>query len=179
MPRDWPRQAGAVRLVDGDAFGTGLHATTVLCLEALDEELNAWHPASILDVGTGSGILALSALSAGVPRALALDIDEEAVRVAAENARLNGVASRLTLVRGGPEAINGLWPLVVANVLAAPLIKLARTLARRVSRGGRLVLSGVRSSVARDVERAYCHAGMRLVRADRRDGWCALTLHAS
>lgn len=178
-PEDWPSEAGTLRMVDGPAFGTGLHPTTALCLEALDDELTAWRPESMLDVGTGSGVLALAALHAGVPLVLGVDIDAEAVRVAAENARLNGLSSRLEFVHGGPEALSGSWPLVLANVLAAPLMEMAPTLARRVGRGGRLVLSGIRSSLAPDVEQAYRHAGMRQVRAQAREGWTALTLHAS
>ena len=178
VPADRPSKAGALRLIDGPAFGTGLHITTMLCLEALAEELDARCPDRVLDVGTGSGVLALAALASGVPRALAIDIDAEAVRVATENARVNGLASRLALVHGGPEALAGAWPLVLANVLAAPLIDMAPTLARRVAGGGRIVLSGIRSSLATDVERTYRDAGMRLVRAEARDGWSALILYA-
>jgi ribosomal protein L11 methyltransferase len=179
-----PVRAGglALRMIDGPAFGTGLHPTTVLCLEALDDELTAWppdQPKRVLDVGTGSGVLALAALASGVPRVVAIDIDADAVRVAAENARLNGLSSRLHLVLGGPEALGGSWPLVLANVLAAPLMEMAPILARRVGRRGRLVLSGIRSSLAPDVEQAYRHVGMRLVRSQARGGWTALTLHAS
>jgi ribosomal protein L11 methyltransferase len=182
VPADWPPdppEAGMLRMVDGPAFGTGLHPTTALCLEALDDELTAWRPQSVLDVGTGSGVLALAALCIGVPRVVALDIDAAAVRVAAENARLNGLASRLYLVHGGPEALSGSWPLVLANVLAAPLMEMSFTLARRVGRGGRLVLSGIRSSLAADVEQAYRRVGMKQVRTQARDGWTALTFHAS
>lgn len=179
VPADWPPQADALRMIDGPAFGTGLHPTTALCLEALDDELAAWRPTSVLDVGTGSGILALAALQAGVDRAVAIDIEADAVRVTAENARLNGLSSRLHLVRGGPEALSGSWPLVFANVLTASLMEMAPTLARCVGRGGRLVLSGIRSSLAADVEQAYRHVGMRQVRTRARDGWAALTFHAS
>jgi ribosomal protein L11 methylase PrmA len=178
-PSDALIEAGTLRMIDGPAFGTGLHPTTALCLEALDDELAAWQPQRMLDVGTGSGVLALAALSYGVPRVVAIDIDADAIRVAAENARLNGLTSRLHLVHGGPEALAGAWPLVLANVLAAPLIDMAPTIARRVGHAGRLVLSGIRSSLAADVERAYRHVGMRLVRSQARDGWSALTLHAS
>jgi ribosomal protein L11 methyltransferase len=187
-PADWPVEAdagagaGALRMVDGPAFGTGLHPTTALCLDALDDELTAWppeQPKRVLDVGTGSGVLALAALTWGVPRVVAVDIDADAVRVAADNARLNGLSSRLHLIHGGPEALSGFWPLVLANVLAAPLMDMAPTLARRVGRSGRLVLSGIRSSLATDVEQAYRHVGMRLVRSQARDGWTALTLHSS
>jgi ribosomal protein L11 methyltransferase len=192
VPADWPAdrpaegeaegEAGALRMVDGPAFGTGLHPTTALCLEALDDELGAWppeQPKRVLDIGTGSGVLALAALTWGVPRVVAVDIDADAVRVAAENARLNGLSSRLHLVHGGPEALSGFWPLVLANVLAAPLIEMAPILARRVGRSGRLVLSGIRSSLAPDVGQAYRHVGMRLVRSQLRDGWTALTFHGS
>jgi ribosomal protein L11 methyltransferase len=110
---------------------------------------------------------------------VAIDIDGDAVRAAAENARLNGLSSRLHLVHAGPEALSGSWPLVLANVLAAPLMEMAPMLAWRVGRGGRLVLSGIRSSLAPGVEQAYRHVGMRQVRALARDGWSALILHAA
>lgn len=185
VPADWPASPSGdsavrtLRMIDGPAFGTGLHPTTALCLEALDDELTAWHPERVLDVGTGSGVLALAALQSGVPQAVAIDIDPHAVRVASENASLNGLASRLHLVQGGPETLSGAWPLVLANVLAAPLMEMAPTIARRVGRSGRLILSGIHASLAADVDRAYRHAGMRQVRAQSRDGWSALTLHAS
>jgi ribosomal protein L11 methyltransferase len=179
IPADHPGRPGAVRLFDAPAFGTGLHPTTALCLEALDTELDTSTPSSVLDVGTGSGVLALSALALGVPEAVAIDIDSEAAKAAEDNAALNGVASRLRVVHGGPEALAGSWPLVVANVLASPLIEMAPTLAERVGHSGRLVLSGVRTSLAREVTSAYQRVGMRQVSANRRDGWSALILHAS
>ncbi|HZL94660.1 MAG TPA: 50S ribosomal protein L11 methyltransferase [Vicinamibacterales bacterium] len=110
----------ALRLIDADAFGTGLHPTTALCLEALDEAVSIVRPDALLDVGTGSGVLALAALMLGVPRAVGIDIDDDALRVAAENARINAMSERLKLGRGGPETVSGTWPLVLANVLAAP-----------------------------------------------------------
>ena len=178
-PAEQPARSGALRMVDGHAFGTGLHASTALCLEALSAELSVACPARALDVGTGSGILALAALVGGVARVVGIDIDREAIAVAAQNARLNGLTPRLALVRGGPDALSGAWPLVFANVLAAPLMKMAPILSRRVERRGRLVLSGIRSTVSRDVEQAYVRVGMRTISAHTRDGWTALTLHAS
>jgi ribosomal protein L11 methyltransferase len=178
-PADMPAQPGVVRLIDGPAFGTGLHPTTALCLEALDETVQRSLPATVLDVGTGSGVLALAALTLGVPAALATDIDEGALRIAAENARLNGVSERLQLALGGPEILTGTWPLVLANVLAAPLIEMSPALVRRIGHHGRLVLSGIPSSVEEDVDRAYRHLGMRRVRATSRGGWIALELQAS
>jgi len=179
VPADWPAREGTLRMTDSPAFGTGLHPTTALCLEILDDEIAASRPERALDVGTGTGVLALAALGLGVPHAVAIDIDADAVRIAAENARLNDLRARIHLVRGGPEAVSGSWPLVVANVLAAPLIEMAPTLTRRVGRGGRLVLSGIRSSLATEAARAYVRLGMRQVDTRARDGWTALVLHAT
>ena len=95
VPDGTGSEPDVLRLVDGPVFGTGLHPTTALCLEVLEEELRIALPDAVLDVGTGSGILALAALMLGVPRASAVDIDDDALSVAAENARINGVAARL------------------------------------------------------------------------------------
>ncbi|HEY2432204.1 MAG TPA: 50S ribosomal protein L11 methyltransferase [Vicinamibacterales bacterium] len=179
VPADTHLEPGAVRLLDTSAFGTGLHPTTALCLEALDEDAGAEPPASLLDVGTGSGILTLAALRLGVPQVVAVDIDAEAVRVARRNAALNGVAARVTLLCGGPEAVAGMFPFVIANVLAAPLIEMAPTLVRRVGRGGRLVLSGIPESTRDEVAHAYQHLGMRRIRDMARAGWTAIVLAAS
>jgi ribosomal protein L11 methyltransferase len=179
VPADADAEPGALRLTDSAAFGTGLHPTTAMCLEGIEEALQPSSPGALLDVGTGSGVLALAALLMGVPRALGIDIDAEALRAAAENARLNALDRRLELARGGPDAVVGTWPLVVANLLAAPLVELAPVLVRRVGHHGRLVLSGIPSSVESDVDRAYRRLGMRRVRAQSRTGWSALVLQAS
>jgi hypothetical protein len=90
---------GALRMTDSAAFGTGHHPTTALCVEALEEMLSVANLNSVLDVGTGSGVLALAALILGVPQAVGLDIDAEALKIAAEHARLNHLEDRLQLVR--------------------------------------------------------------------------------
>jgi ribosomal protein L11 methyltransferase len=179
VPADIVAEPGDIRLADAPAFGTGLHPTTALCLEAISDMVESDPPGSVLDVGTGSGVLALAALTLGVPRALGIDVDEGALQVAAENARLNGLASRLALSRGGPGTVSGAWPLVLANVLAAPLIEMAPVLVQRVGRRGRLVLSGIPRSVEGDVRRAYCHLGMRHHETRSRAGWVALVLQAT
>ena len=179
VPAEADAEPGVLRLTDSAAFGTGLHPTTAMCLEAIEEALQPTAAATLLDVGTGSGVLALAALLMGVPQALGLDTDAEALRAAAENARLNALDRRLQLVRGGPDAVAGTWPLVVANLLAAPLVELAPVLVRRVGHHGRLVLSGIPSSVEPDVDRAYRRLGMQRVRAQSRAGWSALVLQAS
>ena len=179
VPADFRGERDAVRLIDAPAFGTGLHPTTGLCLAALEDAVENALPDRVLDVGTGSGVLALAALKLGVPRAVGLDLDGDALRTAAQNARLNGAGDRLRLIRGGPEAIAGTWPLVLANVLAAPLIAMAPALARLVGHHGRIILSGIPSSVEPDVDRAYRHVGMRHIEVKSRTGWVALVLQAT
>jgi len=178
-PADGDADPGALRLADASAFGTGLHPTTALCLDALQEIVDADLPDRVLDVGTGSGILALAALRLGVARATAIDIDPEAIRVAGQNARLNALSARLELSTGGPETLDGSWPLVLANVVAAPLIEMAPLMVRRVGHHGRLVLSGIPRSVEEDVVRAYRRLGMRHLTTASRGDWIAIQLQAS
>lgn len=174
-----PADTRVVRLSDGPAFGTGLHPTTALCLEILEDELLANLPISMLDVGVGSGVLALAALAQGVEEAVGVDNDPDALTVAEENARLNEMTDRLRLVLGGPEDVDGTWPLVFANVLAAPLLDMAPSMVRRLGHRGRLVLSGISWSLSTDVERTYQRLGMRTVRTDTRNGWSALVMESS
>lgn len=170
---------GALRLIDSAAFGTGLHPTTALCLEALDDTLTMATPEALLDVGTGSGILALAALRLGVPHAVGLDIDPAALDVALQNAQLNRLDDRVRLVPGGPESVDGSWPLVFANILAAPLIEMAPMLVRRVARHGRLVLSGIPASVASEADLTYRRLGMRSAGQRARAGWTLLVFETS
>jgi ribosomal protein L11 methyltransferase len=179
VPAHLASDASALRLIDSPAFGTGLHPTTVLCLEALAKAVEVAMPRAVLDVGTGSGVLALAALKLGVPEARGIDIDADALRTAADNARLNGFHDRLALTRGGPDAISGTWPLIVANVLAAPLVAMAPTLVQRIEHHGTLILSGIPTSVERDVDHAYRRLGMERVGLTSRGRWVALTLRAS
>ena len=169
----------ALRLTDSTVFGTGHHPTTALCVEALEEALTTAVPDSVLDVGTGSGVLALTALMMGVSRAVGLDIDADALKVAAEHARLNNLADRLQLVLGGPDVVDGAWPLVVANVLAAPLIEMAPVLVRRVGCRGRLILSGIPWSLESEVRQTYQRLGMPHIRSETRAGWTALVAQPS
>ena len=176
-----PIQVGScvLRLTDSEAFGTGLHPTTALCLEVLAEIVETTSPAAVLDVGAGSGVLALAALLRGVPTAVGIDTDDQALRIAAENARLNGLDSRLHLSRGGPEVVTGRFPLVMANILAAPLIEMAPAVLRCIGHHGRLVLSGIPTSAASDVEGAYRRLGMRRLGSTSQGSWTALVLQAS
>ena len=174
--RDPPK---GLRLIDSTAFGTGHHPSTALCIEAIEEAVAIEVPARILDVGTGSGVLALAALKMGVPRAVGLDLDAEALEVAAENAHLNQLSDRLTLVLGGPEMVEGIWPLAVANILASPLIEMAPALVRRVGHHGHLILSGIASSLESEVLESYQRLGMHHICSEARAGWTIVILQAS
>ncbi len=175
---DAPPPPGAVEVVldPGMAFGTGSHPTTSLCLAALSDVLGSRRGASVLDVGTGSGILAIAARKLGAARVAANDEDPVAVEVARENAARNGVALELT---GAPlEAIPGTFDVVVANILANVLVALARPLAAKLSPGGVLLLSGILGPQEDEVRRAHVAAGLAPVPGgDRRDGeWSLLAL---
>ena len=179
VPSHLGAEPSDLQLIDSAAFGTGLHATTALCLHVLNEIVPTTRPTAMLDVGTGSGVLALAALRLGVPQARAIDLDDDALRVAADNARVNGLERRLRLSRGGPETLTGTWPLVLANILAAPLIEMAPALVRLVARQGQLVLSGIPDSIEPEVARAYVRLGMHRAEVMRRAGWVALILRPS
>ncbi len=144
--------AVVVRLDPGLAFGTGTHPTTALCLEWLDGlDLNG---GSMLDYGCGSGVLAIAALLLGSDRATAMDIDDQAVRATVDNAMRNDVRDRMT-VSNHPGGVAGEFDVVVANILAGPLIELADSIAAHVKGGCLLALSGILSEQVEEVLTAY------------------------
>jgi ribosomal protein L11 methyltransferase len=149
-----PEQPDAivVRLDPGLAFGTGTHATTAMCLEWLDAiELKG---RTVLDYGCGSGVLAIAALKLGCERAHAMDIDVQAITAARENAAQNGVQHRIAL-SASPDAIEEQVDVVVANILAGPLVELAGSISNCIRSGGQLALSGILSKQAAEVIAAY------------------------
>jgi ribosomal protein L11 methyltransferase len=140
--------------------------------------VEAGRPDRVLDVGTGSGVLALAALVLGASTAVGVDIDATAIATARDNARLNGLSRRFHPVLGGPDAVAGTSALVLANILAAPLIELAPVLVRCLSSRGHLLLSGIATSTAPDVEQAYTRVGLHLQTRASRAGWTALVFSA-
>jgi ribosomal protein L11 methyltransferase len=158
-----------VSLDPGLAFGTGTHQTTALCLRWLDGQALAGK--RLLDFGCGSGILAIAALKLGAAAATAIDIDPQAITATRSNALLNGVDQQLSAVTERPD---GTFDIVLANILAAPLIEYAEWLSGRVPRGGALVLSGI---LAHQVE-AVLDAYRRWIQFDATaldNGWARLS----
>lgn len=145
--------AANVLLDPGLAFGTGDHETTALCLEWLGDR-DDLAGARVLDYGCGSGILAIAALRLGAARAVAVDIDPQALTATRDNAMRNGVIDQLDILPAGA-APPGAFDLVLANILAGPLIDLAPTLAQRLAPGGHAVLSGILGNQADAVADAW------------------------
>lgn len=161
------------------AFGTGHHGTTRGCLLLFDGLLCARAPQRILDLGTGSGVLAIAAAKALRRMVLASDIDPKSVEVAKDNARLNGVGLLIHGVHATGFAAEdfaafGPFDLVFANILANPLKALAQPMSRRVSQGGIVILSGLLPPQAAGVIAAYRAAGFVLLRHLKLDGWSSL-----
>jgi ribosomal protein L11 methyltransferase len=165
-----------VTLDPGMAFGTGTHPTTSLCLAAMSERLAATPRARVLDVGTGSGLLAIAARKLGAPLVVGNDNDPIAIRVALENAALNGVAVDFGLRDVADQP--GPFDLILANILANTLCELAPALAAQLSPGGVVLLSGLLTPQEEEVRAAYVAAGLRpLPGGDRRDGeWSLLAM---
>ncbi len=165
----------------GEAFGTGHHGTTAGCLIAIERAAKTRRIRSALDVGTGSGVLAIALAKLAKARVLASDIDPVATRVAKENVRLNGAAAFVrTLTAAGlaGRAFTDRAPydLVVANILAGPLAALAPAIRRVVAPGGTVILSGLLPEQRRRILATYRMTGLVLMRAMIVDGWLTLVL---
>ncbi len=176
---------GAIEIDAGRAFGTAHHGTTLGCLLELDRLGALVRPLSVLDLGTGSGVLAIAASKVFARQAIAaaVDLDPIAIQVARENCRKNGAASVRLFVGDGvkPALAYEFAPfdVVVANILAKPLIKLAPRLRALTRIGGILILSGLLSGQAREVLGRYRSTGFCLVRRRDLEGWATLTLRCT
>jgi ribosomal protein L11 methyltransferase len=164
------------------AFGTGHHGTTRGCLLLLGEVLKAHQPRRVLDLGTGTGVLAIAASKALHARVLASDIDALSVKVAAENARANGVGPLVEVAWGNGFSAPLLrqrrpFDLVLANILANPLRQMATAMSAHLAGGARVILSGLLSPQAPSVIAAYRARGLIVERQIRIEGWSSLLLH--
>lgn len=165
-----------LELEPGRAFGTGLHETTSLVAESLAARRDEVTGKDVLDVGCGSGILSLVALSFGGARAIAVDVDPEAVAVTQENAARNGMSAKIESSTTDISDVPGSFPVVVANIEAGVLIPMSRALFAHVRPGGFLTLSGILLPQADDVTRAYEAEGGKLEAKYEKGEWVALVL---
>jgi ribosomal protein L11 methyltransferase len=161
-----------LRMDPGAAFGTGTHETTRLVLVELEARVRRGRP--VLDVGCGSGILGIAALKLGASRVRAVDVDPVAVAVARDNARDNGVASRMRIDALPLSRVRGRFPLVLANIETRVLVPMADELAAHVAPRGTLVLSGILAFEQAQVLAAY--AGFERVARHKAGEWVCLTL---
>ena len=171
-----PRPGQAVIVLDpGLGFGTGQHPTTAFCLRALARCGEFAAERSFLDIGTGSGILAIAAARLGYSPVRAIDVDPEAVRVARANARANGVESNLRIVRGDvsklPICAAKRYDLVCANLTSTLLVTERRRIAAQLKPGGTLVLAGILKSEFSRVQRSFMALGLELAVARTENEW--------
>ena len=171
------KEGDVVVIMDpGMAFGTGTHETTRLCMSMLEKYLVPG--CKMLDVGTGSGILAVAGAKMGAEKVCAYDIDPVAVRVANENFAVNGVADKVTC--GVSDLLSGVdrneapFSLVCANIVADILIRMAPDIASFMAKGGRLIASGIIEGRKEDVKRAMIEGGLTPIDGDEEKDWCAL-----
>jgi ribosomal protein L11 methyltransferase len=176
-----PKKGIALEIDAGMAFGTGRHETTMGCLKALLRLKKTLKAKRILDVGTGTGILAFAAWHLYRQPVIAGDNDKDAVRVAKENAAINGLKQQVRIVASDGYKAKVIrdhapYDLITANILANPLIMLAPDLARNLARGGRAVLSGLMNDQAKDVLAAHRKVGLELDFRLRLGQWSVLVL---
>lgn len=172
-PRAKP-QPSELYLEPAFAFGFGEHASTRLLALWLEAFCRTRPELSVLDVGAGTGVLALLAWRSGAARVVGVDTSLDAVRAARANAALNGAGSGLEFLHGGVEHAGGRFDCVVANIEANVLVELAEPIAARVAPGGGLGLAGLLGSQAADVARRYARLGIELAITGREEEWVAL-----
>lgn len=179
--RDKVRQGDiAIEIDAGQAFGTGHHGTTAGCLEVIEQVVRSRKPRHALDLGTGSGVLAIAVRKLTHIPVLATDIDPIATRVAAENVRRNGIATGIAMetapgFHSTAFRRHGPFDLIIANILARPLMRMAPDLVKHLMPGGSVILSGILASQRWKVLSAYNGVHLRHVRTIWRNGW--VTIH--
>ena len=163
-----------LRLPASRAFGTGGHESTRLALLALEDEVHSGD--SVLDAGTGSGVLALAAVALGARRGIGFDVDADAVFVARENVRRHDFGGRVALFAGGIDAATGTFDVVAANMLPEEFLPILTALARRLAPCGRLILSGVPAEREAEVLERARRRRLRLAARHRENDWSCLCL---
>lgn len=158
----------------GMAFGSGTHETTRLCLEMMENCVT--EETELLDVGCGSGILAIAGMKLGAKRAVAVDIDALAVKVAGENAEINGVGGNIEFICGDlAERVTGKYELITANIVADVIIRLTKNIMSYLKDDGIFVASGIIDSRENEVVEAVRACGLKVIKIAHDKGWVALT----
>ena len=161
----------------GAAFGTGTHATTSLCLERLEGYVK--DTTSVLDIGTGSGILSIGAVLLGAEKADGVDIDAQSVKVATENAQINGVSNKTKFVVGDlADKISGKYDIICANIVADVIIRLLENVKDYMKDSSVLITSGIIDMREEDVTKAFKKYGFRVEKRLTRENWCAFVCTA-
>lgn len=174
-----PEGRVTLKIDAGAAFGTGHHGTTVGCLEAFDNLLKTETFEKVLDVGCGTGVLAIAAAKTGSPIAVGTDIDEPSARIANENAEINDAKCDFYFADGLSDpriAQHTPYDLVFANILAAPLVHLAPEIGAALKSGGVAILSGLLRTQEERVLEAYLPLGFAVEQTIHHDAWSALQL---
>ncbi len=170
----WPKKEGqiVIEIDPGMAFGTGTHPTTQMCLRALEELiLSSPHQPSILDVGTGSGILAIAARKMGAKQVLAIDLDPVAIVCARKNVRANHIDGGIDFRVGSLDGLRLVFDIVVANLLPQELLLLAPDLSERISSRGSLIVSGLLRGQKKEVAAAFSDHGLEILCSRESEGW--------
>jgi len=178
----WPNQPGqiVIEINPGMAFGTGTHPSTQMCLQFIEEVIPSFPKTpSVLDVGTGSGILTIAARKMGVKKIMAIDIDPVAIDCARANARANRADRGIAFRTGSPEGLKTPFDLVVANLLPQELLSVAPALSRLVARSGKLIASGFLVKQEKEMAAAFRKQGVGKLKARRQKGWAAWVLQRS
>ncbi len=164
-----------ISLDPGAAFGTGSHATTSLCLEILEKRVT--NDTTVLDIGTGSGILAIAADLLGAKSAIGVDIDAQSVKTAIQNAEINGVSEKTEFLVGDlADKISGKYDIVCANIVADVVIRLFDNVADFMKKDGILIVSGIIDMRAAEVEKSAVEHGFTIAESLTREEWHAYVL---
>ncbi|WP_455478972.1 50S ribosomal protein L11 methyltransferase [Bartonella sp. B23] len=177
---DIPSSVLPIEIEANQAFGTGHHGTTAGCLEMIAKVIKHENPQNALDLGTGSGVLAIGIAMLKSISVLASDIDPVAIQVTQHNIQLNGVKKYITAVTATGFSHNEIasrapFDLIVANILANPLIELAQEMVKALQKGGSLILSGILEEQHADILKAYAKQGLKHIETYHRQGW--VTIH--
>ena len=173
-----PQNRTILSIDPGAAFGTGTHATTSLCLELLQDKI--YDGVKMLDIGCGSGILALASVLLGAENAVGVDIDAQSVKIATENAQINNISDKVKFIVGDlADKISGKYEVICANIVADVIIRLLPDVDKFMTDNGVLIISGIIDIRKEDIFEAVAKNGFTIIEEKYKDNWCAFVLSKS